>query len=175
MNRLLLAGAALATAALPAAGASAATIFTPTASGYLVYGSQTGTGTYTDTFSFITTIDEMISGSFSTQALFDGATELSDLDITSITFNGAALRPGTGNTDASEAYYLPSTSTTAGTQTLEVTYNVDNAAVAPSYSGTLTLASAVPEPATWAMLGAGFGMIGFGFQRRNRASLAQAV
>ena len=45
-----------------------------------------------------------------------------------------------------------------------------------AYSGTLTFASqsAVPEPATWALMLIGFGAVGFSVRRR-RPHLAQAV
>lgn len=38
-----------------------------------------------------------------------------------------------------------------------------------NHSASVTLASAVPEPATWAMMMVGFGVLGFGLRRRNAA------
>lgn len=38
-----------------------------------------------------------------------------------------------------------------------------------SYSGTLDFSAAVPEPGTWALLLAGFGMVGYSMRRRNQA------
>ena len=52
-----------------------------------------------------------------------------------------------------------------GTYTLRVTGNAMGTAP-NSYAGTLNFA-AVPEPATWAMLLLGFGILGFGMRRRN--------
>ena len=38
-----------------------------------------------------------------------------------------------------------------------------------NHSASVTLASAVPEPATWAMMMVGFGVLGFGLRRRTAA------
>jgi hypothetical protein len=38
-----------------------------------------------------------------------------------------------------------------------------------TYTGTITLSSAVPEPATWAMMLAGFGGLAFAGMRRRKA------
>lgn len=48
-----------------------------------------------------------------------------------------------------------------------------SASVAGPYDGTFTeVAGAVPEPATWAMMVVGFGVIGAGMRRRGKARLA---
>jgi choice-of-anchor A domain-containing protein len=43
------------------------------------------------------------------------------------------------------------------------------------YNGSLAILSAVPEPATWAMMIAGFGLAGSMIRRRNRQALAAAA
>ena len=42
-----------------------------------------------------------------------------------------------------------------------------------SLAGTVTIAQAVPEPATWAMMLLGFGAVGFGMRRQRRQTLMQ--
>ena len=86
----------------------------------------------------------------------------------------------TGSTDVEEAGFLVSSALAAGMNTLTVNYNVDAAssAVAAGYSGNLTLApvvsAVVPEPATWAMMMAGFGIVGAGLRRRRTLTTVAA-
>lgn len=42
-----------------------------------------------------------------------------------------------------------------------------------AYTGTLSFAPGVPEPATWAMMLMGFGAVGFSMRRRRQPALAQ--
>ncbi len=51
---------------------------------------------------------------------------------------------------------------------------IDNTGVAPAIARALGLGSVVPEPASWAMMIAGFGIVGAGLRRRRRLETAAA-
>jgi len=58
----------------------------------------------------------------------------------------------------------------AGTIYTAVITGFDNADIG-TYTLTIANAAAVPEPATWGMMVAGFGMLGFGLRRRAKPSV----
>jgi len=73
-----------------------------------------------------------------------------------------------------ETWELASIFLGAGPHTLYVSGNVVGTSHNGSYVGNLNV-TAVPEPATWAMMLIGFGAIGWQLRRRRSQVLAQAV
>lgn len=96
-----------------------------------------------------------------------------DLDFTSVTFNG--LEFAVSSTGQVDFRFLNDAPVLAGQQFL----TVDGVSRGNgSYAGTIAFApaSAVPEPATWAMMLVGFGAVGYSLRRRKTTyRLAQAV
>jgi hypothetical protein len=175
--KLVAAFGGLALAAL-ASGANAASLDFVNGVAQLAGPSLTTTGTgITDTYDFTTAAADYISGSITTHWLSVDGTVVSDLDFTSILLDGVSLKPAASSTDANEEWSLPSQKLLgAGPHTLTVTYNVDAASTdnAASYAGVFNLAtSAVPEPASWAMMIFGVGLTG-GMMRRRAPKAALA-
>jgi hypothetical protein len=92
-------------------------------------------------------------------------------DGVSVYLNGSSTAIGgfvAGPTNAiTESVVLPS-----GTTSYTIAYGRENGS--PSVLK-LSLSGAVPEPATWAMMITGFGMIGFGMRRRTAIGTARAA
>jgi hypothetical protein len=77
--------------------------------------------------------------------------------------NTASLAP----TAVSFYYFSPDAFTAVGTQG-QGTYSFTfNGAANTFFSANVAAVAAVPEPATWAMMMLGFGMVGFGLRRRS--------
>lgn len=174
---------ALAAGAMLAASAPASAAVIDVSGNFGTFGgAQLALGTYTDTFTFMTTEAKAISGGVSTDQLFNTGTGAlwADLDLFSVTIdagtaNALSFTPDVGNSDLHEAYSLLSSTLAAGTHTLAISYRVDTAmnGSPAGYSGHLTLGnspatSAVPEAATWAMFVGAFGMIGGSLRRRKQ-------
>ncbi len=166
MKTKLLAAVA-ATAMFYAAPASAATIITfNLQNGALVgaFGNLNPSGTGTDNYTFnLATAGNVFAdiGSVGLRLTF------SNLDFTSVKLNNTNF-----DIVSSGIFELRSISqlVAAGDQTLTVTYR--NAQALSSYAGTLvvTPVAAVPEPATWAMMLVGFGMVAGAARYRRRSS-----
>lgn len=168
----LIAGAVIALAAV--APAAAATYVTDTATfGQLgdtigspydiitlnsVTGSATGPGTY-----LINTVDFTVGTNSNTGGVYSG------------TFTNTATVDGTPF-----SYTVPYTITIAGTDSitiggntavyegLKVHFNtLTFTNIGGTASGDLTVTVSVPEPATWTMMVAGFGLVGLGVRRRR--------
>jgi hypothetical protein len=161
-------GAAMVAAAAPA---SAATIITFEAqNGTLVgaFGNSNPRGNQTDTYLF----DLSTAGNIFSQVGSLGARiTLTNLDFESVKLNGKDFN--ILSTGAFELAELSQYITAGKQQTLTVTYR--NAQIFSSYAGKLivTPAAAVPEPATWALMLAGFAMVGATMRyRRRRTTLA---
>jgi hypothetical protein len=99
-----------------------------------------------------------------------------DVDITAAFITGTGilspidLLADPGNTDLAELYTLTNLGLTAGNFTL----TVEGTRGDSSTIGGHVDATAVPEPATWALMLLGFGAIGFAARRtRKKAALAQ--
>lgn len=125
-------------------------------------------GEFTHTFAFTIPQTGLGSGSVTTSVAQTGFNTSIDTDFISILVNGSAvdiLRSGNNLVETGSATDIP------------ITANILNTIVVSgiskgngSYGGNLTFiptTSAVPEPATWAMMLFGFGAIGFGMRRRK--------
>jgi len=107
---------------------------------------------------------------------FLGANGPDDVDITAAFITGTGilspinLLADPGNTDLSELFTLNNLGLIAGNFTLTVEGTRGDSSTIGGHAD----ATAVPEPATWAMMLLGFGAIGFSARRsRKKAALAQ--
>jgi hypothetical protein len=179
MRKLLLAAAGAMALVGAATAASAATtvtstnpspaILTPPASA--AFSSVlSGSGTFTDSFMFTIAGGPGVTDAQLSTLLLNGS---QDVHFTSITLDGmsvftqTSVSPGAPETWAilTPIYLL------TGNHWI----NVEGNLVGPtgSYSGTINVQPAVPEPATWAMMMLGFGAMGLAMRRRRNPVLAQ--
>ena len=174
MTKWLLAGVTAAIVVSAASVASAATSISMNApaadgsiSGTFKQDGTSGVGTFTDTFNFTLPLPGDTVGSVTTSATkVNGVIKAAtNIDFLSATLDGQAfsLSPTGqfefGNIDIN---------TVAGLQTLVVKYK--SWGKGATYSGTLAFTPSVPEPASWAMMIAGFGMLGATLRVRRGAS-----
>ncbi len=156
---------------------SAVTIFLPGDPGFSVVGDP-GSGTvsanighsgiplgdFTDIFRFTIDQDGFGSGSISTSTSF--LNDLTDLDFTSITFNGAPITITSvgGFVEIASGTLIPVVNG-ALNELIINGYGRGNG----SYGGNVTFVPApqVPEPATWAMMIGGLAMVGISLRRRS--------
>jgi hypothetical protein len=133
-------------------------------------GSGVSRPTFSETFSFTTTISGLLSAIISTTG--GGPRSRNDVDFTRVFISGTGLGSGVdlaallGSTDINEVRVYDDLFIGAGTYSLttEGTATGSNG----SYGGSVSFsASAVPETATWIMMLAGFAMVGFGLRRRS--------
>ncbi len=115
-------------------------------------------GAFTDTFTF--TLPGITSADVSVVTIGAGA---ANIDFASATLNGMPLALTTDFTGFVELAYTPAAFAVTGPLTLII--NGTSGANA-SYSGTLNV-SAVPEPATLALMLGGLGILGFVARRRS--------
>lgn len=156
--------AAAAVAVAVAAPASAQTVITltgtPTAmSG--TFGNQpiAGVGNaFSDAYTF-TLSQQSDVGAVLTSIGFTAST---NIDFTSVLLNGQALQITNGFVDLA---LTPSPINFAAGPVSLVVNGIQNGE--GSYSGVISAVAAVPEPATWAMMIGGFGMIGGAMRRRS--------
>ncbi len=164
----LLVGAALAVSMLAAAPAANAATYLNLPSVAAPDGTISGTygnnnvaaGAFNDVFNFVfpatglggATLTSVLSGLNTT-----------NIDFTSVTFNGENF--DIGMTGDIEFRFLKNLSVLTGPQTIIVNGTSGGNG---SYSGTLSFSSAVPEPATWAMMIIGFTGAGVAIRRRRR-------
>lgn len=148
-------------------------------------------GDFSDTFQFtIGTLGMGLigtgSGSITTGVNLTDFLGSTDLDITSVLVNGILA-----NLVLTDANGVVCTDVNVGTcganetwsaNNVPITGGVENTIVVNglsrgngSYGGNLTFApnTAVPEPATWAMMLLGFGAVGWQFRRKRNTALAQ--
>jgi len=137
---------------------------TPTQAGFP---NGTGTFTFTDEFFFDFNANGVGSGSVTNNIVRLGSFA-TDINFTSITFNGAAgTFENVGGTSTASFTNVP---LTGGRQTLVISGSSTGGA---SYSGEVSvLANAVPEPATWALMLMGFGLVGTSLRGRRRNVVA---
>ena len=87
--------------------------------------------------------------------------------LTGISYIGIHFGNGNGGPGNGTAFYAIDAGT--GLDQITLAYNASSSAVLYS-----TGASAVPEPATWAMMLIGFGAVGYSLRRRERKAVAFA-
>jgi hypothetical protein len=123
-------------------------------------------GAINDNYTF-TVPDGSVSGFIGSIALGAGL----DVTLTGVTLDGVALNQlSSGSFDL---WALNETGISAGNHILNVLGTWGS--TGGSYAGTLNFAeSAVPEAATWAMMIAGFGLVG-GAMRRRSTKLSYAI
>lgn len=123
-------------------------------------------GAFTDTFTFTLPSDGFGSGTVTTSANFVGSAN--DLDFTSVLINGVAADLTSAGGGVFESAYKNMIPIVAGQlNTITVTgFSRGNGA----YGGQASfIPSAVPEPATWAMMLVGFAMLGAASRYRRRS------
>jgi hypothetical protein len=144
-------------------------------------------GQFSDRFFFtLNQLATLVDGKLTTagggnRAPFNGDLDISVVNLltgtsTLFSFNRAT---GPGTTDKNENFTIPSTNMNqqlaAGTYSLMVTGLAENVGTGGNergtYDGSLTFSavnSAVPEPATWAMMLGGFGLVGGAMRSARR-------
>jgi hypothetical protein len=132
------------------------------------------TAAFGDTFSGVTSFDETflypfpLSGTGSASVFSNNA----QTTITNVLINGVSYSPAAAALGIS---FIPVNGKYSNT--LEVIGQTASVDVTGSFSGTGTFydtLGAVPEPATWAMMVIGMGIIGFAARRRQNASVSYA-
>lgn len=182
MHRIMIIVFGLMASFLTAPLAHAATIYTPGDPNFQVTGDpftgtvsatigHTGiaTGDFTDLFQFTLGQTGLGSGTVATStSIFASVT---DLDISSLTFNGVSGTKLASPQDLVETYYFLGVPVTAGALNEIAVTGVSRGN--GSYGGNLTFipfSSAAPEPASWAMMIVGFGVIGLTLRYRRRST-----
>ena len=120
---------------------------------------QVTAGAFTHTFNFTLSDAGVATGSLVTVAL-TAVGAAGDIDFSSATLDGSAFAFGPNG--FAESGFLSLTNLAAGAHTITV---IGSAVGGGTYTGTLNVAP-VPEPATWAMMIAGIGVVGFAMRRR---------
>lgn len=171
MKSIFYAGAALLAISGIAGAANAATITlveSATEAGHFTGTfSQSHNGAFTDTWTF----GPLPAGVASASLINIAFDAIANIDFTSVTLNGVDLVINNGDPVATASTGSQFFITDGAINTLVVSGMAGSAA---SYSGTVNYAlQAVPEPATWAMMIAGFGIVGSAMRRR-RATVAFA-
>jgi hypothetical protein len=173
MNKYIFGAMAAFALAVPAAGNAATfpigspnffitsgTPFTPSITASFFNGFQTST-TFDDSFTFTIPQNGVGSGSISTSF---SSTDSNKLTITNLFVNGISYAL-TASASGQSATVGNVPIAFGVLNTIRVTGFTQGSGV---YSGTATFAALpVPEPATWALMIAGFGVVGFAFRRRS--------
>lgn len=177
MRKFLLAsGAAIAALALPAT-ANAAVVFTQidsvdlNATGSDNFGADVNgeAGAFTHTFNFILDAARIANAAVLTIKLNSGDI---DFDANGIDIDGVNLFQQNSG-DPVEVWSLPVTLLSAGPHSINLRGTVQALDGNASYTGNLNI-SAVPEPATWALLIMGFGLVGAAMRRRQNVTVRYA-
>lgn len=175
MNKILLGAFAL--AAVVASPAANAAVFTPanTANFSVNYDADDGTisatigntnlsGNFEDTFNFALLTDGVGSGGVS--ATFSSLKNM--IKLTYVAINGTPLDIDTSLKTGFTSVEASNVALFAGPNSIVIR---GTAAKNASYGGNITFApNAVPEPATWAMMLVGFGMVAGTMRYRRRAT-----
>ena len=157
MNKMLLAAALASTTFLAAPAAQAAQFidFDGT-SGTFGYNNLTG-GSFDNTFTFDV---GSLPGTAGATISSIRVSSLTNVDFTSVTLNGEDFDIDSTGTVEARHITLP---VSAGLQTIRV---IGTSGGNASYDGVIAFAP-VPEPAAWAMMIGGFGMVGAAVRRRK--------
>ena len=156
--------------AYSAHAAAVITLSSPAADGSTSgsFGNNNLVGAFSDTIQFMIPHSGLAAATIS--SIFSTNSN-NDLSFTSVTLDGTELNIlATGATEFRALSNLPYA---AGLQTLIVSgFGGGNS----SYAGTLAFTPTVPEPATWAMMLVGFGLVGFAMRKRSnvRTTVAYA-
>jgi len=130
-----------------------------------VFGNLNPSGSHTDHYTFTVPSDGNVFADVGSAGLW---LTLTNLDFTSVTLNGVAFtNKGDGVFEFRDIWQNIS----AGEQFLDVSYK--NAQALSSYGGKIVFfpsdsTGAVPEPATWALMILGFGMVAGAMRYRRR-------
>ena len=173
VKKLAVAGAAVA-AILAVAGSANATVYAVTLvpngdgsySSSPPWGNHVTTSPFTDTANFILPTAGFITATLTTVLIGGQA----NINFTSVLLDGVtpfSLSPG-----SVDQATLTSGLLAAGAHSFTINGTLPGSAGA-SYGGVLNF-TAVPEPATWAMMILGMGMIGAGMRMRRRARATYA-
>jgi hypothetical protein len=130
-------------------------------------------GNFSDTFTFTLPTDGLGSGTVTTSVTDLGS--VNDLDFTSVTINGFAADITKTQQGRFEVAFINNVPIVAGELNRLVVTGVSRGNGAYGGQATFTPA-AVPEPATWAMMIMGFGVVGYAMRRRRTAvRFSQAI
>jgi hypothetical protein len=158
-------------AALALLGAACTSSFADTttspldiSSGNALFGRNNAMGNFVDNYTF-----NLASSSFLTSSVSSSASGAQDLDFTSIVIQNAAsvvVASFSGNfgNDMNEFYALSQVQLAPGSYHLMVSGL--NSVSQASYAGTMAV-TAVPEPASGALIMGGLGLVGFIIRRRR--------
>ncbi len=127
-----------------------------------------GSGAFSDTFTFTLDADYLANSQVSTIDLSGIG-----IDFTSVLIDGFAFTKS--STDPETWVLDPAVSLMAGVHNIFVNGTIGSAGTG-SYSGNINLTAvqgAVPEPGTWLMMLLGFGAAGYTMRRRPRRALVQ--
>ncbi|MET3725953.1 FxDxF family PEP-CTERM protein [Sphingomonas trueperi] len=144
-------------------------------------------GAFTDIFQFTLGQDGTGSGSVTTSVTKTGFLKFTDLDITSVVFNGITAAStlfdlggnvcstrGVGSCGASESFALTDAMVKAGVLNSITITGVSRGL--GSYGSNATFdPSAVPEPASWGLMIGGIGAAGFSLRRRRSSSARRSI
>ena len=181
MKNTMYAGLAAVAIAMLAPAAEAAVTLTPVDSDpdgsftFGVAGSNVSHPTFEDFVDFTVSTTGFINSLIGTSA----TQAVNDVDFNFIQISGGTLAAPAQffevSGDPNEVRAINDLAVGAGTYRL--TINGTSPGANGSYGGSLAFraASAVPEPATWAMMLIGFGAVGYSLRRRSAYRIAQAV
>lgn len=126
--------------------------------------------TFTDEYEFTVPVPGTIASSVITLTI-TGA-----LSLTSVLLNNTPLGITVNGTTYTASTMPGGVPTGTNPQTLVVSGKLDKTqSPSGSYSVNIQYSSAVPEPATWALMILGFGVVGYSMRRRQAVRFAQAI
>ena len=125
-------------------------------------------GDFTDNYEFKVPTAGLVGASVVTLT-FDGSLTLTSVFLNNVKLTVEKLTSGQYAATTS----LGGISSITNPQKLVISGNA--ATTGGSYTGNVTFKSAVPEPATWALMILGFGVVGYAMRRRPSVRFAQAI